>query len=468
MISPRLVSIVAAATLGPLLFGYHMAELNAPQEIMTCQSEQVAQDCIAMDPKQLGLVVAMNAVGGCIASVGAGPLADKIGRRRSLFYNCALFIVGSMVMAYAKSVTMMGIGRLLAGMGSGAAIVVGPLYVNELSPPKIRGTLGALVQLAVTIGIVLTQFLGILWSTPSQWRLIFHTGWFIGGLHAILLPVLCVESPKWLALKGMLPEAKAAMTYARGKAISEQDFEDELAQWREASSQDEGRGLLSDDPPAGVSTAPENVSFITYVTDPYYRKSAIAVIGVMSLQQFSGINSIVFYGVAILKGSLPSLSGVINVLISLINCFVTASIAPLVDKKGRRVLLLTSMTGMTIFSFTLSLGLYIQSAFISSVSALLFVVSFGTGLGAVPFLIISELTPSPAAGIAQSVGTTANWIANFLVGFLFPILSNSLGSGVFLIFTVTGIFSLFFTTRFVPETKGKATVTQVWSDFARK
>ncbi|KAA8916348.1 hypothetical protein TRICI_001491 [Trichomonascus ciferrii] len=468
----RLLITVAAIGLGPLQFGYHLAELNAPQSIISCETlDPTVADCIPMNSRDIGLVNSINAIGGCFGAAFSGSIADKIGRRRCSFINCLFFILGPLLMATATSVPQMCLGRFIAGVGAGSSIVVTPVYVNEISPPELRGALGSMIQLFVNFGIMGTQFLGIFWSTEEKWRSILYGGSVVGIVNAILLPI-CVESPKWLALNGMVPESKKALAVIRKSPSS---FDDELLQWRidagfepnspQNSAQDtssESAGLLEEDASKESNTV---IGVWEFFTNPQYRRVLSAVIGIMVIQQVCGVNSIVFYGVSILSTSLPQYSRVINCFISLMNCIVTAFVAPAVDRFGRKPLLLLSTTGMGFFAGLLTLGLVIDSSLIASLSACLFVISFASGLGPIPFLIISELSPGPAVGVAQSVATTANWFSTFLVGFLFPILKASLDTKVFLVFTFTATCSIVFFLKFVPETKGKPNADRVWEDF---
>jgi SP family facilitated glucose transporter-like MFS transporter 1 len=242
------------------------------------------------------------------------------------------------------------------------------------------------------------------------------------------------------------------------------DVDDELTSWTQTRPAAESEGLLggSDEP---VSSHGEVVSVMDFLTLPEYRPSLRAVIGVMAFQQFSGINAIVFYGVSILSASMPQYSKLINCFISVLNLVVTVGISPFVDRFGRRPLLLLSLLGMSVFSALLGISTLGHIPIGSSLSAALFVASFGIGLGPIPFLIISELAPAPAVGVAQSSGATANWIATFLVVFIFPYLDSSLGDYTFFVFTITGALGVLFIYRCVPETKHRASYREVWAGF---
>jgi SP family facilitated glucose transporter-like MFS transporter 1 len=445
------------------------AELNAPQDIITCGPAgnippTPYYDCIPMTSKDVGLVNAIFAVGGFISASVAGSIADKWGRRRLSFVNCFVFVLGSLIIASSRSVLLMCVGRLIAGLAAGSAIVVTPLYLNEISPPQSRGLLGSMNQISVNVGILAAQVLGLYYSNRTDWRRILYSAAVIGSLNAVLL-TLCVESPKWLALRGMTAEASASLVHLRGKT----DVDDELCQWKsphDVVEDVERSGLLSAerDVEANSNRAPRSTGKITaaeFCTSTRYRPILAAVIGVMVAQQIVGINSIIFYGVSILRSTIPKYSGLVNVMISVLNLCVTGLISPLVDKFGRRPLLLTSILGMTLSASILAKAMTDDMAMVASFAATLFVVSFAVGLGPIPFLIISELTPGSAVGVAQSIGTTANWMANFSVGFLFPILKTELGSHVFYIFTLTGAAAFVFVYKRIPETRGKSPA-EIW------
>jgi sugar porter (SP) family MFS transporter len=403
-----------------------------------------------MSIPDVGLVNGIFAVGGCMSSAVAGIMADKFGRRRTAFASALAFIIGSYVSASAFTVTSLSVGRFISGLAAGSALVVTPIYLSEISPEPLRGQFGSLSQIAVNVGILITQVLGLFWSSTTDWRRILYAGAILGVVNGILLP-FGVESPKWLLLNGMAEEATVALKAIRGP---KHDIQDELAQWRldRAGTTEEDSGLLSTLPETAQPTS-KPVGLVEYTTLKEYRLSLTAAVGIMVIQQTGGINAIVFYGVTILGPIMPDYSRLVNVLISAINLAVTTAVSPLVDRKGRRPLLLASIAGMSLFSATLALAANSDRPVLSALSAILFVISFALGLGPIPFLLVSELTPSPAVGVAQSFSTTFNWIATFLVGYLFPILQEQLGSNVFFVFTFTSLLAFWFVKAVIPETK---------------
>lgn len=287
-------------------------------------------------------------------------------------------------------------------------------------------------------------------------------GGVIGLAQCILLP-FCVESPKWLASVGSKDLAYRSLVKLRGRA----DVDDEIAAFTDGG----GRRNETDDEDADVNqrlldtpadTGSRKVSLYEFMTGPEYRRQLIAVVGIMIAQQFMGINSIIMYGVSILQDIIPTGATLINVIVSLLNLFVTAIAARVIDRVGRKLPLLVSITGMGIFSALLGIGILFKIQLLSGISTLLFVSSFAIGLGPLPFMIASELVAHDAVGAAQSIGLTTNWLATFVVAYGFPSLREAVGNGqVFFIFSGLAVVFFLFVAKNIPETKGR-TVDEVW------
>ena len=299
-------------------------------------------------------------------------------------------------MAFASNVRHLQAGRFITGLGAGTAIVVVPLYLNEISPPNLRGMLGFMNQFSINIGILLAQFLGLAYSNFSQWRYILFGGAVIASLNAFLLYFI-PESPKWLVSAGRIEEGRRALQLLRYSVDVENEF-----------------SVYANEEEA-VARTPNQVSIVKFCTAETHRPKFIAVAGVMAFQQLCGVNSIIFYGVSVLATLFPQLAPVLNCVISILNCIVTAYSSTIVDKYGRKLLLISSIAGMAVTSALLGFGITHSFPTLSAVSAMMFVVSFAMGLGPIPFMVISELVPETSVGAAQSVGTTINWLATFLV-----------------------------------------------------
>lgn len=224
--------------------------------------------------------------------------------------------------------------------------------------------------------------------------------------------------------------------------------------------------LNSEDGGSGNRTKPSNseetLSIMQIFGHEDYKKAAIAVIMVMLAQQFSGINSIVMYGVSLLSGLLEANSALLNLAVSALNIVVTASCAPLADKLGRKACLLSSLVVMGTSSLLLAIGIIKAIPILSAVAVLLFVSGFALGLGPVPFILASELVGPDAVDATQSIALGANWIATFIVAQFFPLASAKLHGKVYFIFAALSAFFFAFISWYVPETKGKKNADEVW------
>ncbi|KZF19633.1 MFS transporter, SP family, solute carrier family 2, member 2 [Xylona heveae TC161] len=476
--TPYLLYILLVSSIGPLQFGYHLAELNAPQEVINCNRKSIKgittisssklPQCIPMNPTIFGLVSSIFTLGGLVGALAAGPYSSKYGRRPTMLLTTIFFTIGPLFEALAPDVTIMVIGRILSGMGAGASVVVAPLYISETAPPNEKGVFGALTQIMINVGIFIAQLLGYFLSHDQMWRLILAIAGAIGLFHAanqLLVP----ESPKWSADKGRTRQAMNDLQRIRGPTA---DVTEEINAWGVKSvDEDEEEALLSDRPRNSVASANSeaHVGIIGIATDPNYRPALIAVVGVMVAQQLCGINSIVMYSVSLLSHLLESNAALLTVVVSVVNVVTTTAFAPLVDRLGRKTCLLMSICGMGICSGLLAISIIYSIRILSAVSTLLFVTSFAAGLGPVPFLLSSELVGTEAVGATQSWALAANWIATFVVAQFFPVVNNALGKGqvYFVFMALAAVFFVFVSWR-VPETKGKKNPDEVWGRAERR
>ncbi|KAH8724173.1 hypothetical protein GQ44DRAFT_618848 [Phaeosphaeriaceae sp. PMI808] len=466
--------ILLVATLGPLLFGFHLGELNAPEDVIRCKKRSIKAalaspslpQCIQMTPTEWGVVGSMYTLGGLIGALSAGPVARKYGRLRTMQMTTIFFTIGPVFEALSPSIAVMAFGRLLSGVGAGAAVVIVPLYISEISPPAQRGFFGAFTQIMCNVGILFAQLLGYFLSHDSYWRYILAVGGFVGIVQAVGL-LFSVESPKYLAEQGNMTLAKKTLRRIRGEHA---DIDGEASDWGVAEVQDvheEEQTLLGNEDGPSRDTGKqsgneEKLSIMQVFGHADYKSAAFAVIMVMLAQQFSGINSIVMYGVSLLAGLLESNSALLNLAVSALNIVVTAGGAPLVDRLGRKTCLLNSLGGMGVSSFLLAIGIIRSIPMLSAVAVLLFVASFGLGLGPVPFILASEMVDSDAADATQSIALGANWIATFIVAQFFPLASAKLHGNVYFIFAGLSGFFFALISWYVPETKGKKNANEVW------
>lgn len=411
-----------------------------------------------MNATQFGAVSSLYTLGGLVGALLAGPIATKYGRLFTMRLTTTVFVLGPLGEALAPNFGVMSTGRFLSGIGAGAATVVGPIYVAEVAPPESKASYGAFTQIMTNSGIFLAQLLGYFLSRGNLWRIILAVAGLIGALQ--LLGLLFVpESPKWLAEHHQISQARHVLQKIRGP---EADIEAEVKEWKTETTEDEEAALLASSNRANRDES--NVTISEVFRSQKYRPAVIAVMVVMVAQQLTGINSIVMYSVKTLSAILPTSAALITVGLSVVNVIVTTVCAPLGDKIGRKASLLLSIAGMGSCSVLLALGLNYGIKALSAVATLVFVASFGVGLGPIPFILASELVGPEAVGATQSCALAANWISTFLVAQFFPILSSAMGGRgrVYWIFAAMALLLGSFIAWWLPETKGKANADEVW------
>ncbi|SMQ45756.1 unnamed protein product [Zymoseptoria tritici ST99CH_3D7] len=466
-LTPYFIYLLLTATLGPLLFGYHLAELNAPAEVITCAKESIHgttstkfSQCIRMNPSQFGLVSSSFTLGGLIGALSAGPITTKYGRLRAMLISGIFAVVGPVFEAAASSIGVMTVGRLLSGVGAGMATVVVPIYISEISPPDKRGLFGAFTQIMTNLGILITQALGLFLSRGQMWRIILGVGGAIALVQTISLGLAGQESPQWLADHGKTSQAKRILQKLRGHKV---DISDETSTWtsaHNANANEEEETLLAS---SSTHEAPPTIGPLAVLSHPDHRSAVIAVVTIMIAQQFTGINSIVMYGVSLLSNLLTTNAALLNVLVAAVNVIITTSCAPLVDRLGRKPCLIASICGMGVSSLLLAVGIMRSIPILSAIAVILFVASFGFGLGPIPFILASELASSEAVGATQSWALAANWTATFVVAQFFPVVNAAMGKGqVYFLFAGAAVFFAGFVALYVPETLGRRDADEIW------
>ncbi|KIW36712.1 uncharacterized protein PV06_11121 [Exophiala oligosperma] len=443
--TPFLIYLVYIVTLGPLQFGFHLGELNAPETVITCKVDRLPTYSI------LGLPPMYTDESG-------GPIATKSGRLFALKWLVVFLAMGPITEALAHRIWILALGRAISGLGAGAAAVVCPIYVSEIAPPDKRGLFGAFTQVQINSGILFAQVLGYFLSKNTKWRWILATAGFIAAVTFIGL-MFAPETPKWLAANNRPRMARTTLQRIRGKNV---EIREEMEQWEITEGEGEEQSLLSalQDPPSRKKTSK---SIFEVVRLAEYRRAVLAVVGNMMAQQLCGINAVVMYSVEILGQVMPTRAALITVIVSAINVLVGLLSSPLPDKIGRKACLLLSISGMGSASVMLAIGLEKDLRYLTIAGIGIFVCSFGVGLGPVPFLLPSELVGPEAVGAVSSWALTGSWLSTFFVAQLFPMLNAALPHGhVWWVFVATaGVFGLF-VAIFVPGSKGKANPDEVW------
>ncbi|CAO3595950.1 unnamed protein product [Absidia cylindrospora] len=466
-----LLFVVFTITLGTFQYGYHTGALNMPQDIISkClfnngfsiagnssldDSTSLLPRCLPMTESRYALVVALLLAGGLVGACSASYFSDRYGRRPTLIYSNGLLLAGSMMMAAAPTVAVLMMGRMVAGVGGGVATVVVPTYVAECVPKSRRGFFGTLNQLAIVVGILVSQVAGSV--ALENWRWILFLGGVLAALPMVLLP-FCVESPTYLAAaENGDRRARVKLTLGRLRGgVPLQQVEDE---WHEL--------VTYQHPNDGDSPYNNAVSLQHFLVSPHYRHPLLLILLIQCTQQFSGINAVIFYSNSIMASVFPDSSDRITLSISIVNLLMTLVSASMMDRAGRRTLFLLSSCTMACCSVLLGWSLQQGHDRTAALAIVLFVAAFAVGLGPIPFLMIPELVDRSAAASAGSVGLAANMISNFLVSAGFMALRDSLGQArVFYLFALLLVLASLVALLYLPETKNKSPEQVVRSHWA--
>ncbi|KAL0806042.1 hypothetical protein Bca101_098533 [Brassica carinata] len=425
---------VFVASLTSLLFGYHLGVVNETLESISIDLG-FSGNTIAE-----GLVVSTCLGGAFIGSLFSGLVADGVGRRRAFQLSALPMIIGASVSATTESLEGMLLGRFFVGIGMGIGPSVTALYVTEVSPAYVRGTYGSSTQIATCLGLLASLFAGI----PAKdnlgwWRICF----WISTVPAVVLAVfmeLCAESPQWLFKRGRAAEAEVVFEKLLGGAYVK-------AAMAELVKSDRGDDADS----AKLSELLFGRSFrVVFIGSTLF-----------ALQQLSGINAVFYFSSTVFKkAGVPSASA--NICVGVCNLLGSTVAVVLMDKLGRKVLLIGSFAGMAV-----SLGLQalahasysstFGTLFLSVGGMLLFVLSFATGAGPVPSILLSEICPGRLRATALAVCLAVHWVINFFVGLLFLRMLEQLGSVLLnAIFGFFCVVAVFFVQKNVIETKGKS------------
>lgn len=424
---------VLVATLSSFLFGYHLGIVNDTLESISLDLSFRGSTLAE------GLVVSACLGGAFIGSLFSGWTADGVGRRRA-FQLCALpMIIGASVSATATTLRGMLLGRLFVGMGMGLGPPVAALYVAEVSPAFVRGTYGSCTQIATCLGLMASFFVGI----PSKevmgwWRVCF----WVSALPAALLAILmefCAESPHWLFKRGRMAEAEENTERLFGAS----HVKYAMAELTKSDRGDE------------VDTVKFSDLFIGRHVRVVFLGSTL-----LALQQLSGINAVFYFSSTVFTSAgVPS--DIANICVGIVNLSGSIIAMVLMDKMGRKGLLLWSFSGMAV-----SMGFQVIGAssllsgsvvlYLSVGGMLLFVLTFSLGAGPVPSLLLSEILPARIREKAMAVCMAVHWVINFFVGLLFLRLLEQLGPQI--LYAAFGTFcfvAVVFVRKNIVETKGK-------------
>ena len=441
----RTVLIVA---LGGFLFGFDASVIAG---VVTFVEKE-----FALSKMEVGWTVASLTLTATLSIMFAGPLADRYGRRRMLRIAAVVFTVSALLSASATDFTMLIAARLLSGLGVGAALVVAPMYIAEISPAAVRGRMVSFNQLHIVLGISAAFFsnLLILKLGHSDWPIFatlhiedWNWRWMlgIGALPSFVFFILLFtvpESPRWLAMHGRPEVARRVLSRAHGEVLAES----ELAEVRASLAHEEGKAEVK----LRELWAPE-LRFVMAIG---------LIVGI--LQQITGINAVFFYAPVIFEhaGASTDAAFLQAVYVGLVNLVFTVVAMALIDRLGRRPLLMMGTAGIALSMGLLAWGFRAGQAMDATlvlIGVLAFVASFAVSLGPIMWVLLSEIFPNRIRGVAISFVGLVNSLVSFGVQLVFPWELANLGNSLpWLIYGVFAVLGLLFIGRLVPETRGRS------------
>lgn len=430
----RINFICMTVALGGLLFGFDTAVISGAIGLIKSQ--------FSLGTAQEGWLVS-SGLAGCIAGVlVTGALSDRVGRKRTILLAAVMFLLSAIGCALAANVDWIIVSRIIGGVGVGMASVISPMLIAEFAPAAQRGRMIAYYQLAITVGILLAYFsnalflsMGTGWFSGEIWRPMFLV-MAVPSLLFLLLLLKVPESPRWLISIREDAKARAIMEHIRTADVAAKEMADMQAAAK--TTEDKKRSLLQ-----GSLRLPLLIGIVLAV-----------------LQQFSGINAIIYYGPSIFQaaGVGGSNALIFQVIVGTVNVLFTLIAIMYSDKYGRKFLLVTGLSGI-VFSLVFCGALFYTGhtqGILLLVLVLLFIACFAFSLGPVTWIIINEIFPTAVRVKAVSICTLALWIAVWLVGQFFPWLLENAGAAIaFWVFAACSIANFFFSWKVVKETKGK-------------
>ncbi|KAI9278386.1 major facilitator superfamily domain-containing protein [Phascolomyces articulosus] len=479
-IHPFVIFCSVVASTGTFNAGVNTSALNIPAYfIRNCPGVEPSDityfsgtglpQCIPMSDIVWGFATGMLAFGGLLGAILASPMAEKMGRRDAMCFINITFLIGAILISAATTSTMFIIGRVFVGIGSGSMSVLVSMYIAEIAPPKQRGMLVGLLQLFATCGILAIELCGLGLQSAVGWRISSAITIIPALLQIILLP-FCVRSPRWLINHNRTDEAYKALSQLRmgdidaefndmthcssnntviqhspPSLISSTDNEDTLITDQCVKHQKRSYNTIHNDMVKTLSEASSSspikkegikaLSLTQLIRIPIFAKLTLKMMVLHAGFQLCGILAIMYYSTSIFETTFDG-SVAAYVTVGVASVFVVSTMIGLtmVDRLGRKVLILFSSIAMGISSILMTVALVFDIPVFQVICIMLFVATFAVGLGICPFLFSSESFPTYAVGAACSASLMTNWLCNFMIGLLFPTMMRGLGDYVFIPF----------------------------------
>jgi len=432
--------ISMVATIGGLMFGFDVGIISGAIPFI--------QPYFGWTELQLGWGVSSILVGAIIGAFGTGSLTEKYGRRSLLISVALFFAISCAGMALAKTQAFFISFRVIGGLAVGAVSVLSPMYVAEVAPPKIRGTLITIYQLAITLGILVSYLVNFaLHEVENNWRWMFATGLLPSIIFFVGL-IFIPESPRWLVKAGFKEKARLVLERIGGTAFATAEISD-----IENSLKDAGKG-----------------SALKMLFAPPYRKVIILGLLLAVLVQVSGINTVVDYAPKILMAAGLEIRNALlqTSLIGLVNFAFTFFAVWLIDRLGRRTFYIIGSSGMAATLLMLAAAFHFElNPVFTIVCIMLFIAFFASCIGPAFWTLVAEMFPNRIRGQAVALASFTQWVFNFLVVLFFPYVLDAFGGSLTFLFLASMAFiQLLIAWFFIKETKGKSLeeIEGLWSE----
>ena len=435
--------VAIVASLGGLLSGYDTGVISGA--LLFINETWILPDTLQ------GFLVSSVLIGAVIGAATNGILADIFGRKKIIMATAVIFILGSILCAFAPNVYVLIISRIFVGFAVGIVNFVVPLYLSEISPKNLRGTLVSLYQWAITAGILFSYFINAVFAQAVyNWRWMLFAG-VLPGLILFIGMCFMSDTPRWLVSKNREDEAKKVFNKIEPDIDTNKEIED-IKNTLESGNDNKFR-------------------FKKWMIMPF-----VVGVGIMFAQICTGINTIIYYAPTIFKtagfdSNLTAIYattgiGVVNFVMTIVAVFFT-------DRLGRKPLLYFGLTGVMLSLFALGTSFAFAGALGSSLkwvavgSLVTYIICFAMSLGPIGWILVSEVFPLKIRGIAMSICTVSNFAFNFFVVGSFPVLLHRIGGAwTFWLFGIVSILCIIFVYFFVPETKG-ISLEQIESNWRR-
>lgn len=432
----KIILWAAAIALGGFLFGFDTGVVSGALLYIKKDFD--------LNSFEQGSVVSVLLIGAVIGATSAGRVTERFGRRKALGAVGVVFIIGTVIASAANGYPVLMAGRVILGLAVGAASATVPVYLSEISPTKIRGRLLTMNQLMITLGILVAYLVNLAFSSSEMWRAMFAVGAVPAALMVAATLWFLPESPQWLISHGQADRARRGIA-----SVTDEATADELVararQRMAAEHEKEERNSGTADRGARRLLTPD------------VRPALVVGLTLAAVQQFGGINTIIYYAPTIIQqtGLNASNSIFYSVFIGAINLIMTLAAIRLVDRAGRRIMVLVSLALMAVSIFMLGLAFVVgMNSALTLLFMIIYIAAYAGGLGPVFWTLLGEIFPPSVRAEGSSVATAVNWVSNFVVSLAFLPVAAAIGQGeTFWIFAGICVLAFFFVSRYLPETR---------------